>query len=146
MLTLDHDRFSRALVSFAIEAQSRLDMVARNVCFLAAENIIIGGPFGNPTGTPVQFGFARGQWTPSLEVPEAAPAGRKDPGGQAPLAEALDTGARLQLGQSFWLSNGAAYINALENGHSQQAPQGMVGPVLHNAQALVDYVVRNTHP
>ena len=69
-------------------------------------------------GTPVSTGYARANWVPSVGAPhEGATSGEgaHAAGLAAVLAYVLEDGAA-------WLSNSAAYIEALNHGHSKQAP------------------------
>ena len=133
---------SAQLRAFGDQFVAEMNDTARDVCYVAAENVIIGGPFGNPTGTPVDTGYARAQWTPTMENP-AYEVGEVDPSGGAVLARVTGVLMQYQLGIDFWLTNGAVYIRPLEHGHSrEQAPLGMVSPMLANAQQIVDHVVR----
>lgn len=77
--------------------------------------------------TPVDVGRARGNWFPSLNAPsnEVDPDAR-DPSGSAALARINAMLASVKLGDMAWLSNNLPYILPLENGHSRQAPDGMV--------------------
>lgn len=134
-------RFELDVRLFEQLTRERLQQVTQGVGFVLGENVVIGGAFGNPTGTPVDTGFARAQWTPSLHDPIYEPA-PEDQGGIAPLQQLALTVAALALGDTLWFVNGASYIRPLENGHSRQAPLGMIAPVLANAQALVDHVVQ----
>lgn len=74
--------------------------------------------------TPVDTGRARGSWTISVSeadrtVLPPAPPGQIYP---PPPIGALD----VRLNESIVISNNLPYITALEDGHSKQAPNGMV--------------------
>jgi len=101
--------------------------------------------------TPVDTGFARANWqgglfglipTPAISAsaakanPEAgrAAAQRRQQENQATVVQVARAGAVLEL------SNNAEYIQALEDGWSQKAPEGMVKVTLLNAQQTVDEV------
>jgi len=69
-------------------------------------------------GTPVATGHARANWVPSLGTPhtgEVADDGAHDAGIETALAFVLGQGP-------LYESNSAPYINALNYGHSKQAP------------------------
>ena len=71
--------------------------------------------------TPVDTGFARNNWNVTLHDP---PAGTTE--ALSPIAHGR---AVIQSAPPFtdiWISNGARYIRRLEDGHSGQAPEGMV--------------------
>lgn len=70
--------------------------------------------------TPVDTGFARANWIPSLSEPELSGSGQGQAEGQAAVAA-----YKLEQGSVF-VSNGAAYIQRLNQGHSKQAPAGYV--------------------
>lgn len=79
-------------------------------------NSIIGG-------TPVDTGFARASWWKAVGVLGEHPSPpTKGFGGalQQPLK------GQVRLASSVFLANNTEYIERLEYGHSQQAPQGMV--------------------
>ena len=133
--------FEHALIAVEGATVAEIRKIAQLTCFLMAENIIVGGTYGNATGTPVDTGYARAQWTPSLHEPVkrvSAP----DQSGQRASDDVGTTVASLELGNEFWLTNGASYIRPLEAGYSRQAPLGMVAPVLLNAQPIVDLIVK----
>lgn len=77
--------------------------------------------------TPVDTGRARGNWfaslsTPSSEVDDDA----VDKSGAAAIAGIDRLAAGIKIGEVAWLTNNLPYILPLENGHSKQAPTGMV--------------------
>jgi len=75
--------------------------------------------------TPVDTGFARNSWYATLDGNDAGTPGQNDP-----TASALDAANSYDLGGVAYIVNGAAYIGRLEEGHSQQAPGGMVARTL----------------
>jgi hypothetical protein len=84
-------------------------------------------------GTPVDTGWARANWIPSIGVPATEPDGEVPmrgestiAGGQAQsgLARVAAT-YRLRQGPIF-ISNNVPYIGRLNDGHSRQAPSGFV--------------------
>lgn len=77
-------------------------------------------------GTPVDEGRARGNWFPSLNTPSSEVSDKVDPSGSLAIAAATSTAASSKLGDIIWLTNNLPYILPLENGHSGQAPEGMV--------------------
>ena len=80
--------------------------------------------------TPVDTGFARGRWTLSLGEPSEELAGDVDPGGGTTIGNGVNTLATLRPFQAIWIVNNAPYIERLENGYSEQAPEGMLGLTL----------------
>jgi len=86
--------------------------------------------------TPVDVGRARGNWFPSINTPATGTTDTADPSGSATLAAIAATVNGAELGDTIWLTNNLPYILPLENGHSKQAPQGMVDI---NLEAVADF-------
>lgn len=89
------------------------------------------------SGTPVDTGFARGAWQPTITAParkrKPAPASRADAKSagnanlQANNAFALQLAATYQLAQGpVFLTNAVPYIEQLNEGSSSQAPSKFV--------------------
>lgn len=77
--------------------------------------------------TPVATGRARGNWYPSLSAPSSdVDESATDPSGSDSVRRVESTALSAKLGQTVWMTNNLPYILPLENGHSKQAPQGMV--------------------
>lgn len=89
---------------------------------------------GVVTQTPVDTGRARGAWlagsTLTSETPE-----RLDSSGGGTIASGASEIATASFAQPIYVQNNVSYIRALENGHSQQAPQGMVAVTISNIKA-----------
>lgn len=109
------------------KAQGNLDLVARKIVFTAFSRVIMR--------TPVDTGAARGGWqcssgvmgwfTRKLGLRGATGA---DPSGANAVAEAQDavTNWHPLTGRAITMSNNRPYIKPLEDGHSKQAPNGMI--------------------
>lgn len=72
--------------------------------------------------TPVDTGRARGNWQTAIGSPEEGDIDRLD--GGAAVADGLRALAALGPFETVWISNNLDYIEVLEQGSSQQAPQG----------------------
>jgi len=78
--------------------------------------------------TPVDKGTARANWNVSRGAPDTStdPAATiADVGAKRARNGGRIAGIRLFEGDTGYIANGLPYINALENGSSKQAPQGM---------------------
>lgn len=85
--------------------------------------------------TPVDTGRARGNWQLTIGAPatDILPIRRND-------ANISMAGAILNLMTPYsdiWITNNVPYILALEYGHSDQAPKGMVRVSLDEVKAMV---------
>lgn len=76
--------------------------------------------------TPVDTGFARANWYGGI--------------GAEGTLDASGTAAAAKAGAVIVIVNNAPYIGALEDGWSQQAPEGMVKVTLLNAPQTVEEV------
>lgn len=131
------DDFRAALGVSEGKARALVALAHRGLVETFVNSIVFGSQFS--TGTPIDTGFARASWQfsvdkmPPLSGPSAPTERVKVPD---PI---LDFGAVVALNDCYLASN-CAYMNALENGHSQQAPQGMIRQALAAAQRMADSV------
>lgn len=86
--------------------------------------------------TPVDTGRARGGWSVSIGNPSTGETGNIDRGG----GETISRGAAVITGltelQALWIVNNVEYVSFLEDGHSGQAPAGMVAVSLAEMQSF----------
>lgn len=126
--TADISRFVRVKVG------QRADAFCRQLTYNVAERLV--------EATPVDTGYARASWAIGFNaLPQFQFTGDADdnPGSVPPP----DFGAivlQAKAGDTIFIVNNANYIQRLEYGHSQQAPRGMVRPVM----ASVGHLVRET--
>jgi len=130
-------QFALDLKRFAQEAQENWQTVSKKVALDLFRQFVMG--------TPVDTGRARGNWQCTIGSPAEGTIERKDPTGQAVMAEVTETVAGWNVDQvAICLTNNVAYIEALENGHSQQAPRGWVRVALRNYPGIVEKAARST--
>lgn len=111
---------------------ARLGDIVKKTCFELAERVV--------TRTPVDTGFARGSWYSAIG--SASPkAGAPDPSGGAALAAMSAIFLDIKGGEKVYVLNNCQYIEALEYGHSKQAPQGMVRRTIQEAPQIVATIV-----
>lgn len=80
--------------------------------------------------SPVLTGKFRASWRVSVNAPDYVVPPRIVPGSQ-PVIPAPDwPGINVRIGDLIYISNGAPYGERLENGWSQQAPNGMLALTL----------------
>lgn len=144
-----NQRFYRTLNRWKKEVPDMMDTITKLFVMTVAENIIIGGPYGNPTGTPVDTSRARNNYymrvngqgsDPQVGYDEA----RADPtrGEDHLITDIFVAVMSAPLGARFSLANRVPYFRRLEYGWSKQAPVGMVRLVRMNAQIIMDDVAR----
>lgn len=76
--------------------------------------------------SPVDTGRFRGNWQVSANQPKSGVKDSSDRSGAITIGLGSSAANKLQAGQTSYVVNNLPYANRLENGWSQQAPQGMV--------------------
>ena len=76
--------------------------------------------------TPVDTGRLRGNWQASINVPKDNQLDVQDKSGSNATSAAESATAKLEIGDIFWFTNNLPYARRIEEGYSQQAPQGML--------------------
>ena len=76
--------------------------------------------------TPVDTGFARANWRPSINAPAVSPITRTDPVGNATIRSISGLSRLWKVGDVFYIANNIDYIGNLNAGSSPQAPAGFV--------------------
>ena len=75
-------------------------------------------------GNPVDTGFSRANWNVSVGTPDLTVHGqREEKGSYAPLAPAIPENPELL---PIYIANGVDYVVYLEEGSSEQAPNGFI--------------------
>ena len=124
--------FGAQLTAFADAIEASVDDIARQVA-LALYN-------GIKARTPVDTGFARAQWQILFEGDEVMV---RPVGDHAAQDAATVAGFSVKVHGAIVIANGAAYIKRLEyEGHSNQAPEGMVRVTMAEVQARLDEIMK----
>lgn len=131
-------RFTADLARFDAKVRARARAVVKTVAVECAKNVIVGGEYA--PGTPVDTGFARGNWWVATGE-HGGGAGAPDPGGSKTLDAAVLTIVGTSGADSIFILNNTVYIRELEYGHSRQAPSGMVRLTLNAGQRIVEGAV-----
>lgn len=77
--------------------------------------------------SPVDTGRFRGNWQMQAGTPATGVLDRLDPSGSAALAAGESVIAQATIDAPLWLTNNVPYAGRLEDGHSDQAPEGVLG-------------------
>ena len=86
--------------------------------------------------TPVDTGRARGGWNVGINNVNLSDTG-EDKSGAKTIAENESTITRADHSDAIFISNNVDYIEELEKGSSDQAPQGMVAKTLRRFPQIV---------
>lgn len=100
--------FRVSVAEYAKRFGVAVDAMARQVSQELAQNVV--------EDTPVDTGFLRSSWQPSLNAPVVASAAAGDPSGGAVQAQIGTVVAEMKAGDRFWMVNNAAYALRLEYG------------------------------
>lgn len=125
--------FVADLREFARRANLNLELVVRKAALDMLKAIIdrspVGNPdlWGNPASAPPGYvgGRFKGNWIVQVAIaPEQSD--EVDDSGSAALNRGSDEIARFKVGGTLYIMNFLPYSVELENGHSTQAPRGMI--------------------
>jgi len=95
--------------------------------------------------TPVDTGRARGNWQTSLGAAAGGAIERVDPSGNDAMSEAEAVVFASPSEGVTYMTNNLPYAEALEFGHSKQAPAGMVRKNMARISQIVNET-KNKHP
>jgi hypothetical protein len=129
------------------EKQGDIGIMVARVAGEALRRVVEKSPVGNPTlwKRPAPAGYVggrfRGNWLLSVGAPQAGVVETVDAGGGATVERGLAAmpgyGAD-GLYPSVFIQNNLPYAEALENGHSAQAPGGVVALTVAEISAIFD--------
>lgn len=103
----DGRTFRLDLSKWANATQEKLDGLVRQTCQEMAYNVV--------RDTPVDTGFLRGSWQPAIGTPGAGL-----PGAGSPDTISL-VASQMKAGETFFMTNNAAYARHVEYGTSKMA-------------------------
>jgi len=130
----DVRKFNAGLEGWFAKTKVNWDAGVRAIAGRMAENII--------RRTPVDTGFLRNNWYPSLNVKEDAPPAPVKQGDVWSIAKGDPTAAVLSLyatgkaGDIFYLQNGVPYAAFVEFGTARMAPRAMVATTMLEMEAF----------
>lgn len=126
--------FSIDISKFVKKAGGNLDQLPRKVCIDLSTRVV--------RRTPVDTGRARANWFAAIDTKPQGTTESTDPNGYSTINNAINQAERLKAGDIYYLINNLPYIEELEDGSSQQAPQGMVKVSIVEFKGIVDKVAR----
>jgi len=121
---------------FADKTKAREDQVLRGTALDLASAIVLRTPVGNPalwSSAPAKGytgGTARANWFAGVNAPDTHTEETADKAGGATIGRVRASIAGAHRRDTLYITNSLPYIGALENGHSTQAPAGMVSVVV----------------
>src|SRR5690625_4297407 len=114
------------------KVRQRVAQVTRWVALEALRRVILK--------SPVDKGRFKGNWQTALSVRPDGVLDVVDPSGSATLAEGSRNISQLRPYEVVYLAHNVPYARKLEDGHSQQAPQGVVAVSVAELQAFFNNI------
>jgi hypothetical protein len=136
--------FTLQLQQFAKKAAHNADLVVGKSVIGVAAEVDRRSPVGDASlwksKPPKGYvgGRFRGNWQLGVNVVPTGETGAIDPAGAETQGRIIASIPEKASGKLYSLVNNAPYGQALEQGHSGQAPQGIVGLTVIRWQAIVD--------
>jgi hypothetical protein len=110
--------FSLQLDAFIRKTGEDADKVVRQASLSVLDSVV--------KRSPVDTGRFRGNWQLTINTPAAGSLTVTDKSGAATIGRGLSALASYKAGPPVWITNNLPYARRLEDGYSDQAPQGMV--------------------
>ena len=120
--------FQSALANFGGEVYEAHGKLIKRVARSIVTDVI--------AGTPVDTGHAKGNWQIGINSAPTNELSRNDPTGSETLQECMSEITKAKSGDIIVLTNNVPYIQELEYGHSNQAPNGMVSVAVEKARLI----------
>jgi hypothetical protein len=124
--------FGKDVKKFNKKVEKTATKIFRGTALELFVRIIKRTPVGNPSlwasGAPAGYvgGRLRGNWQVDINKSPDEQLDTIDASGTAPIANAATKMQRAKLGDTIHITNNLDYAEAVEDGHSSQAPAGMV--------------------
>jgi len=110
--------FSNQIQGFADKTGEKMDRVLRRSSLDVLRRLVVR--------SPVDTGRFRGNWQTGLDLPTGE-VEETDKFGNKTIESGASKVSNARIGDSVFIINNLPYALPLENGHSSQAPHGMVG-------------------
>ena len=136
--------FAVQLKDFADKTNRKFDDVVRNVTVSIVRKLDERSPVGDPTlwkhPAPKDYkpGRFRGNWQLGVNFAPAGETGRLDPSGAETVEINIGAIGDHPAGTIIWIVNNVPYGRPIEDGHSTQAPQGLVALTAIEFQQMVN--------
>jgi hypothetical protein len=136
--------FAVRLQQFADKTNRNADALVRGIVTDIATKLDELSPVGDPSlwQHPAPKGYEpgtfRGNWQLGVNVIPSGETGRIDPSGAETLGTIIASIPEHPAGTTIFLANNVPYARPIEDGHSTQAPAGLVGLTAVKFQQVVD--------
>jgi hypothetical protein len=127
--------FRASIRNFEKLTEDKLDAIARQTSLEMASRVV--------TSTPVDTGFLRGSWQPSIGEPAGAKAGVTDKSGAAAMAQVALVITQMKAGDRFYMINNTSYALYVERGTSKFAGRFYVADNVKQWPVVVSAVMKD---
>ena len=121
--------FSDEVKKWEKKTASKLDLATRQIALQIFSRIILK--------SPVDTGRFRGNWQLAIGSAPDGTLELNDKTGTATIAKGTATALGVNAGDIIYFANNLGYALRLEEGYSQQAPNGMVALTVQEFQSIV---------
>lgn len=132
--------FSGDIAKFVQTCNRNTHQVVRETVLEIGKSVVMKTPVGESQATSPgddKSGYARGNWSHSIGSPAQRLFECCDKSGSASIARIRESIPADAAGKVHYIQNGVPYIMALEEGHSSQAPHGMVATAATEFEGIV---------
>lgn len=139
--------FALDLQRFAEKTKDKADAAIGNIVVRVARELDRRSPVGDASywASPPPKGYVGGRfranWQLGIGAPQRTVRNAIDPNGSIALPAIIAEVPQQAAGKVFWLSNSLPYAQRIEDGHSRQAPTGLVGLTAIQFQKFVNEAV-----
>jgi hypothetical protein len=126
--------FTDDLRRFERKTLDKMSRAARKITLEAFSNVIMM--------SPVDTGRFRGNWQAAIGDIPGGTVEAVDPNGTVVIAKVQGVTAGMEPGDVIYMANNLPYAQRLEDGHSRQAPAGMVKLTVQRFQPIAEAVIR----
>lgn len=144
------DTFTLSLAAFAQKAPDKARTIVRRVAIETLSRVVMRTPVGNPSlwksKPPAGYvgGRLRANWATSIGTPDLTVTVRIDKQGAATIQRGSARIAAADGERPIFIMNSLPYAREIEyEGHSRQAPAGMVRITVAEFQTMVDEIARS---
>ena len=124
--------FANQMKAWERKTERKMDLAVRKIALKIFAQIVLK--------SPVDSGRFRGNWQLAIgSVPEGT-LELDDKTGTATIAKGAATVMGINAGDTIYFANNLPYARRLEEGYSQQAPNGMVALTIQEFQSVVSRI------
>lgn len=119
--------FKADISAWAVKNADRMEALARQTALEVSTQVVVK--------TPVDTGFLRSSWQPSIGSPKAGPAASAGP-------DVSLTVSNLKPGDTYWMTNNASYARFVEFGTSKMAGRFFLTDTVTRWKSIVAKVAK----